>query len=98
MAERVFDTTGMGHRRTSRGLPPRTDYQIVSQAHDVAMLEAIGRGRVTVDPENHMQLKRLAREDLCLAGFASGTSVTLLPRGLRIVGIARGELPSPHDE
>lgn len=62
------------------------------------MLRAIGRGQVVVEPANRMVLRRLAREELCLAGFGTGVSATLLPRGTRIVATARGELAFPFDD
>lgn len=94
----MFDSAGMGERRTNRGLPPRTDRQILENGDDVSMLEAIGRGLVAVEPENRMQLRRLAREDLCLAGFGRGVTVTLLHRGHRLLAAARGEVPAPFDD
>ena len=87
----------MGERRASRGLPPRSDRRILDNADDVGLLEAIARGRVVVDATSRMQLRRLAREDLCLASFGAGVTATLLPRGRRIVAAARGELPDPLD-
>ena len=88
----------MSERRSSRGLPPRTDRQILGNVDDVELLGAIGRGQVVVEPANRMMLRRLAREDLCLAGFGTGVVATLLPRGQRIVATARGELASPFDD
>lgn len=58
----------------------------------------IARGRVPVSTDNRMTLRRLSREDLCLAGFGFGTVPTLLPRGQRIVAAARGEIASPFDD
>lgn len=40
-----------------------------------------------------MDLSRLARDDLLLAGFGAGTSTILLPRGQRIHDAANGMLP-----
>ncbi|MHA3700743.1 hypothetical protein ACXR2U_01045 [Jatrophihabitans sp. YIM 134969] len=51
-----------------------------------------------VEASNRMDLRRLAREDLCLAGFGIGVRATLLPRGQRIVAAAWGELPAPLEE
>ena len=88
----------MSECRSNRGLPPRSDRQILDHVDDVELLRAIGRGEVVVEPANRMVLRRLAREELCLAGFGTGVVVTLLPRGQRIVAAARGELAAPFDE
>jgi hypothetical protein len=84
----------MGERRTNRGVI-RTDAQILDHDDDVQMLLAVAAGRVTVDATNRMHLRRLAREELLLAGFGTGTTATLLPRGQRVVEAARGEVPRP---
>lgn len=88
----------MGERRANRGLPPRTDRQILSHVEDVYLLGEIGHGRVQVNAGNRMPLRRLSREDLCLAGFGLGTVPTLLPRGRRILAAVHGEIPTPLDE
>lgn len=88
----------MGQRRERRGLPPRTDRQVLAHVEDVYLLGEIAQGRVRVDPGVRMTLRRLAREDLCLAGFGIGTVVTLLPRGQRILAAARGEIASPLED
>ena len=85
----------MSERRAHRNLPPRTDRQVLANTEDVYLLGEIASGRVSVDAGNRMVLRRLTREDLCLAGFGSGTVPTLLPRGERIVAAARGEIASP---
>jgi len=48
--------------------------------------------------ETRATLRRLAREDLCLAGFGLGTTPALLPRGTRILAAAHGELVLPAED
>lgn len=87
----------MGERRAGRGTKPRSDEQILSHTEDVALLQAIADGQVTVQPSIRMDLRRLAREELLLAGFGIGTTPTLLPRGVRLVAVANGEIATPMD-
>lgn len=81
----------MSERRPNRGLA-RTDAQIL--AHDAAvwLLGQVAAGRVSVSPATRMDLRRLASDDLVLAGFGRGTVPTLLPRGARILAASRGEI------
>lgn len=87
----------MGERRQNRDLPPRSDRQILAHDQAVYLLSEIAQTRVRVTTDNRMTLRRLCREDLCLAGFGFGTVPTLLPRGERIVTAARGEIAPPLD-
>ena len=87
----------MGERRAGRTNRHRTDSQILADDEDVYLLAEIAQGRLRVDAANRMTLRRLAREELCLAGFAFGAVPTLLPRGERIVAAARGEIAQPLD-
>ena len=84
----------MGDRRVARGIH-RNDDQILNHVEDVDLLRAIAAGKVTVQPALRMDLRRLAREELILAGFGTGTTPTLLPRGQRILDAANGMLPRP---
>jgi len=43
-------------------------------------------------------LRRLAREDLCLAGFGLGTSPTLLPQATRILAAAHVAVVGSRDQ
>lgn len=88
----------MGERRANRGPRPRSDREILSQADDVYVLSEIGHGRLRVTGGNRMTVRRLAHEDLCLAGFGLGTTPTLLPRGKRILAAANGELVLPSED
>jgi hypothetical protein len=87
----------MSERRRHRGIL-RTDEQILAHPADMHLLEMIARGQLTAAiPELRMDLARLAREDLVLAGFGSGSPVTLLPRGQRVVAVARGGGRQPRN-
>ena len=84
----------MGDRRTARGIH-RTDDQILDHSEDVDLLRAVAAGQVTTQAALRMDLRRLARDDLLLAGFGAGTTPILLPRGQRILDAANGILPRP---
>src|SRR5947199_320444 len=60
----------MSERRAFR-VGPRTDLQILDHAEDMAVLVAIAGGRYIRSPDDRLTLRRLAREDLLLAGFAA---------------------------
>jgi hypothetical protein len=64
----------------------------------VYLLSEIAHGRLRVTAENRTTLRRLARDDLCLAGFGLGTTPALLPRATRILAAAHGELVLPAEE
>lgn len=87
----------MGDRRSNRGIH-RTDQQILDHAADVWLLSQIAAGRVRTDPQNRMDLRRLASDGLILAGFGTGSIASLLPRGHRIVAAARGEYTLPRED
>ena len=84
----------MGDRRGNRGIH-RTDEQILAHAEDIELLRAIAAGRLSTAPELRMSLRRLAREECILAGFRSGTTPLLLPRGQAILAAANGEVAGP---
>ena len=84
----------MGERRSARGIH-RTDDQILNHTEDVDLLRAVAAGQVTTQPALRMDLRRLARDELLLAGFGTGTTPILLPRGQRIVDVANGMLARP---
>jgi hypothetical protein len=88
----------MSERRANRGPRPRSDREILSREDDVYLLSEIAHGRLRVMAENRMDLRRLVRDDLCLAGFGLGSTPVLLPRGIRIVRAARGDLALPAEE
>lgn len=95
----------MGHRRTIRGLRPRTDLEILDSS-DIDVLRAIEAGEVSrpgkgVAPvfmvaEVLINLKNLAREDLCTSPI--GGLPVLEPRGRRLLQVEHGELPRPLPE
>ena len=98
----------MSERRSNRGLPPRTDQQILDHPSDMWVLACVAAGRVTRvsthlnsgylldgDPLT-VDLKRLAREDLLWAPISSPP--TIAPRGARLLSMAWGELPAPMRE
>ena len=84
----------MGDRRGTRGIH-RTDDQILNHTEDVDLLRAVAAGTVRTAPETRMDLRRLARDELVLAGFGTGTTPILLPRGQRILDAVNGMLPRP---
>ena len=86
----------MSERRPHRGVH-RTDNQILSHLGDMQLIQAAGRNQLRTAPELRADLARLAREDVLLAGFGEGVTVMLLPRGLRLLAAARGELALPPD-
>ena len=98
----------MSERRANRGLPPRSDHQILDHPTDMWILGAIAAGRVTRDGTHlnaqHLldgkplptDLKRLARDELVWAPIGSDPSIA--PRGARILGMAWGEIPAPLQE
>jgi hypothetical protein len=100
----------MSERRASRETSHRNDRQILAHDSDVFLLAAVARGllvRASGSPGTpwmlgndsvRSDLRRLAREDLLLCPFAGTTPPTLLPRGVRLLAVARGELPMPLDE
>jgi hypothetical protein len=82
----------MGDRRANRGPRARSDREILSHGDDVYLLSEIAHGRLRVTAETRATLRRLAREDLCVAGFGLSRTPTLLPRETRILAAAHGEL------
>lgn len=80
----------MGERRAHRGLPPRSNQQILD-SEDMYLLSEVARGRVIMTPAIRADLRRLTREDLITAGFGTGQLATLLPRAQRLLEAARGE-------
>lgn len=87
----------MGPRRESRLVrPPRTDTEILASA-DMAVLRGIDAGDVSRPRPGAspvflvggelVNLRRLAREDLCTSPI--GGLPALLPRGLRLVQQSR---------
>jgi hypothetical protein len=50
-------------------LASRSDSAIVENDKELFLPLMIGRGAVRVTRENRSQLRRLVREDLCVAGF-----------------------------
>jgi hypothetical protein len=96
----------MSSRREGRGLPPRSDLQVLANDYDMRLLAAVAAGAV-IRPstsatapflleDSPVDLRRLAREDLLFAPI-SGVP-TLQARGARLLAIARGELPTPLDD
>lgn len=86
----------MSERRAFRGIY-RTDQQILAHDADVWLLGEIAAGRIRMDPSNRIELRRLARDDLILAGFGRGIMPTLQPRGACILAAARGEITLAPD-
>jgi hypothetical protein len=90
-------------RREHRGLPLRTDRQILASEQDMLLLAAVAAGAVTRSSssataaflldDTPVQLRRLAQEELLFAPI-SGLP-TLQPRGARLLAVQRGELPMP---
>ena len=62
------------------------------------LLSEIAHARLRMTVETRATLRRLAHEDLCLAGLGLGTTPTLLPRGTRILAAAHGELVLPAED
>jgi hypothetical protein len=87
----------MGERRSNR-IQPRTDRAIVEHPEDAWMLVEVAAGRITMGPETRSSLRRLAREDVLLAGFGAGSVPLLLPRGQRLLAAIHGEVPMPTDD
>ena len=86
----------MSERRAHRGVY-RTDRQILAHPGDMQLIEAAGRNELCTAAELRADLARLAREDVLLAGFGVGVAVVLLPRGVRLLAVLRGELALPSD-
>lgn len=88
--------------RENRGPRPRTDLEILDSA-DMEVLRAVEAGAVTrlrpgASPvfmlrDQPVMLRRLEREDLCTAPI--GGLPVILPRGQRLLAVARGELRRP---
>ncbi len=87
----------VSERRAFR-VGPRTDQQILQHPVDMFLLAEIQQRRVQTGPENRMDLRRLARDDLILAGFGRGAEPTLLARGVRLLQAAREEYSLPPDD
>lgn len=98
----------MSERRAHRGLPPRTDQQILDNPRDMALLAAVAAGRVSRvgsrvnapylldgDPL-WVDMKRLAREDLIYAPISGPPS--LQSRGVRLLQMKREDLLQPPSE
>lgn len=85
----------MGERR--RRVRDRTDEQILAHETDMFLLSRIESGQVRVTPELRFDLRRLSDEGCIVAGFGTGTTPMLLPRGARLLAAARGEFRLPTD-
>jgi hypothetical protein len=96
----------MSSRREGRGLPPRSDVQVLANEYDMLLLEAVAAGAV-VRPstsatapflleDSPVDLRRLAREDLVFAPISGVPK--LQARGARLLAIAHGELPPPLED
>jgi hypothetical protein len=96
----------MSSRREGRGLPPRSDLQVLANQYDMKLLAAVAAGTV-IRPstsaaapflldDSPVDLRRLAREDLVFAPISGIPK--LQARGDRLLAIARGELPTPLDD
>lgn len=80
----------------------------MSHDFDMVLIAAVAAGRVTRESTRvnapflldgdplWTDLKRLSREDLLFAPISG--SPTLQPRGVRLLAVARGELPMPPAE
>jgi hypothetical protein len=96
----------MSSRREGRGLPPRSDQQVLASDYDMFLLAAVAAGAVIrpsasatalfVLEDSPVDMRRLAREDLVFAPISGAP--TLQARGARLLAIARGELPTPSDD
>ena len=98
----------MSERRAHRGLPPRTDQQILDHPTNMWILGDIAAGRVTRDGTHlnaqHLldgkplliYMKRLARDDRVWVPIGNDPSIA--PRGARILELAWGEIPAPPQE
>lgn len=86
----------MSGQRAFRGIH-RTDQQILAHEGDLWLLGEIAARRIRMDAGNRMDLRRLAQDDLILAGFGRGTVPTLQSRGARILAAARGEIALAPD-
>lgn len=96
----------MSQRRATRGLPPRSDREIVDHEDTMLLLQAVAAGRVSrastaanaaFTLHGHIVgLRSLAREDLVFAPI--GGLPTLAPRGARLLAAWRGEATLPPAE
>lgn len=84
----------MGQRRSNR-IQSRTDLQILAHVEDMALLEAVFRGRFIREDGHRWQLERLGREDLVLCGYVTSSAVHLLPRARRLLAVHWGEIAAP---
>lgn len=87
----------MSDKRSHR-VGPRTGQQILDHPEDVYLLQRIARGEVANSPALRMDLRRLARDELILVGFAAGSVPTMQPRSLRVLAVVSGEIPAESDE
>jgi hypothetical protein len=86
----------MGQRRSNR-IQARTDAQILAHEEDMALLVRVARGAYQRAEDDRLQLSRLNREDVVLAGYAPSSDVPLLPRARRLLAAYWGETAAPLD-
>ena len=97
--------SNMSSRREGRGPAPRGDRELLADEWTMALLAAVerrlvGRSRPGAAApfllgEEPVPMRLLAREGLVHAPIAGPP--TLAPRGARLLGVARGELPTPME-